>query len=146
MKIYLVKTALGICAMKTLVILATLACIVPASFADERIIGAWKDKSEPEHYEFEFKDGNDFVFTQTWGHVGELESRVLKGAWEIGSWKITNSTGLTESCNLTVYAGTQECCFEYKFIADNLILESRYTSNKKTYAIMCDNRVLVKSK
>ena len=128
--------------MKGLLVITAITFIVPASLADESIIGTWRDKTEPNSYEYKFNNENDFVFTRKLTYKGETKSQVLKGVWEIGSWKITNSFGLTESCNLTIYAGTQECCFEYKFVANNLILENKYNPNNASY--MCNNRVLIR--
>ncbi|RZB33606.1 MAG: hypothetical protein SRB2_03872 [Desulfobacteraceae bacterium Eth-SRB2] len=129
--------------MKKTLILAALCLFAVSAFADNGIIGRWKDKSEPTSFQYEFKKGNEFIYTHKWNYEGKTKTRVYKGVWEIGAWSITRSSGTSRECNLTLYAGTEECCFNFKFIGDNLILTNEYRSN--SYGDMCKNRVLIKS-
>ena len=131
--------------MKRVIISAVLCLFAVSTYAENSIIGKWKDKSEPSSYQYEFKKGNEFIHTYKWNYKGQTKTRVRKGVWEIGAWTITKPGGIESSCNLVIYAGTEECCFSYKFIANNLIMTIKY-KNDKNYAIggMCENRVLVK--
>jgi len=112
--------------MKTLVIAIVLCLISLPSIADENLIGIWKDKSEPQKYIYEFKEENEFIYS-TKRSDGSVST--LKGIWEIGSWEITCLRKVKIKCNLTIYAGTAQCCFKYKFIANNLILTNKYKSD-----------------
>ena len=128
--------------MKKIIISALLFLTAVSAYADDSIIGRWKDKSEPSSYQYEFKKGNEFVYTCTWNYKGKTKSSVKKGVWEIGTWTITSSSGINRTCNLTIYAGTEECCFDFKFIGKNLILTNKYSSD--SYENMCKNRVLIR--
>lgn len=112
--------------------------------AGNSILGKWNDKSDPTAHTFEFKKGHDFIYNHKWVYQGKSKSSKSIGVWEKGSWVITNSKGSKDSCNITIYADTKECCFNYKFIANNLILTSKYTDGYG--GTMCENRVLIKSK
>jgi hypothetical protein len=59
-----------------------------------------------------------------------------KGVWDIGEWVVTSSSGNKSECNLTIYADTNECCFNIKFIANKLILTKKY--NSSGYDVMCE--------
>lgn len=128
--------------MKKLIIFALLFLIAVSAYAEDSIFGRWKDKSEPLSYQYEFKKGNEFVYTHKWDYKEKTKSRVNKGVWEIGKWTITSSSGINKTCNLTIYAGTEECCFDFKFIGKNLILTNKYSSD--SYGSMCKNRVLIR--
>jgi hypothetical protein len=56
----------GLIIMKAIIITVLFCLFSFPSFADENLIGVWKDKSEPQSYIYEFKEGNDFIFTQKW--------------------------------------------------------------------------------
>lgn len=129
--------------MKKIIISALLCLIAVSAFAENSIIGRWKDKSDPSSYIYEFKEGNEFIYTHKWNYNGKTKTRVYKGVWEIGAWHITSSSGINRTCNLTIYAGTEECCFDFKFIGKNLILTNKYKSD--SYGNMCENRVLLKA-
>jgi hypothetical protein len=108
------------------------------------IIGKWEDKTDPDKYRYEFKKGHDFIYTYLWDTYEKTQYKINKGVWELGEWTITNNkTGAKDSCDLTVYAGSNECCYQTKFIANNLILSVKHGSGG--YG-MCSNRVLVKEK
>ena len=128
--------------MKKIIISALFFLTAVSAYADDSIIGRWKDKSEPSSYQYEFKKGNEFVYTHIWNYKGKTKSSVNKGVWEIGKWTITSSSGINRTCNLTIYAGTEECCFDFKFIGKNLILTNKYRSD--SYGNMCKNRVLIR--
>lgn len=113
------------------------------TYGANSIYGNWKDKSQPDLYGYEFNKNNEFVYIYNWVYKGTIKSSTNKGVWEIGKWIVTSPNGLENSCNLTVHADTHECCFDYKFIADNLILTNKYKSG---YTPMCENRVLIKGK
>ncbi len=112
--------------------------------AGNSILGKWSDKSDPNAHTFEFKKGNDFIYIKKWIYQGKTKSSKSIGVWEKGSWVITTSKGSKDSCNITIYADTKECCFNYKFIGKNLILTSKYTDGYG--GSMCENRVLIKPK
>lgn len=128
--------------MKIIIPFLTLLIFATTVNADNNLLGTWKDKSESSSHKYEFKKDHDFLYTYTWNNKGKMQSHVVKGVWETGSWTVTSSRGTETECTLTIYAGTAQCCFEYKFIADNLIITKRYETN--SYAGMCDNRVLIK--
>ena len=119
-----------------------LCLIAVSAYAENSIIGRWKDKSEPFSHQYEFKKGNEFIYTHKWKSKGKTETHVNKGVWEIGAWTITKIGGIKSSCNLTIYAGIEECCYDFKFIGKNLILTNKYRSHP--YRSMCENRVLIK--
>jgi len=129
--------------MKTLILLACAIFSVNA-YGVNSILGKWKDKSAPSSHKYEFKKNQDFIYTYNWNDRGLPKSRTKKGVWEIGSWVVTKPDGNKQSCDLTIYADTNECCFSFKFIANNLILTNRYKT--ESYIPMCENRVLVKDK
>lgn len=125
------------------IIITTVVCLISVSaYAENNLLGIWKDKSEPLTYQYEFKEDNDFIYIHKWKYKGKQKSIVYKGVWEIGEWTIKRSTGINSRCNLTIYAGKDECCFEFKFVGDNLILSNKYDSDSN--GSMCENRVLVK--
>ncbi len=128
--------------MKQLLIILIVLSFFSVTAYGEGILGKWKDKSEPSSYKYEFKKGNDFIYTRTWITDGKAKSSKELGVWEIGSWTVTSPKGNESSCGLTIYAGTLECCFDFKFIANNLILTNKYKSTNYS-ASMCSNRVLV---
>ena len=127
--------------MKHIALLLLLVIATNAN-ADNALLGKWKDKSKPDVYRYEFAKNNDFIYTNTTNYSGKLNVNVSKGVWETGAWLITNNkTGAKHSCRLTVYAETIECCFEYKFIANNLILTNEHSTER--YGSMCESRVLI---
>lgn len=129
--------------MKKIIFSALLCLIAVSAFAENSIIGRWKDKSNPSSYLYEFKERNEFIYTKKWDSKGKTKKNVYKGVWEIGAWDINRSSGINSKCNLMIYAGTEECCFNFKFIGDNLILTNKYKS--ESYSDMCKNRVLLKA-
>ena len=130
--------------MKTTVVFIVLFFLAFSAQAENSIVGKWKDKNDPFTYQYEFKESNDFMYTYTWINLlGETQINVVKGVWEIGEWTATSESGNKSSCNLTIYADTDQCCFDYKFVADNLILTNKYKSSNVP---MCDNRVLIRAK
>lgn len=129
--------------MKKILFFLTLFFLPLPTHAENSIVGKWKDKTNPA-YQYEFKKGQDFIFTYTWNNKGKTQTRISKGIWEIGVWTITSSIGTERECNLTIYADTSQCCFKYKFIADNLIMTNEFKSN--SYDGMCKNRVLIREK
>lgn len=111
--------------------------------ADERLTGKWVDKSEPDTYWYTFSGNSDFEYTHFRTYEDETFKDVVKGVWETGSWEITSENSASKRiCNLNVYAGTTQCCFAYKFVANNLVLTSEY-STEKFFASICSNRVLI---
>lgn len=130
--------------MKKILILFALTFIVSLAQAEDSLLGKWTNKSNPGQQTFEFIKGHDFIHTYNWVKDGKALSNVKKGVWETGVWTITKSGGLTESCNLTIYLDDDECCFDHKFIADNLIMTKKYSAN--SYGSFCDNKVLIKEK
>jgi hypothetical protein len=130
--------------MKFLGLIAGLLLVATSAQAENSILGKWNDKNQPSAHQYEFIKGHDFIYTHSWTHQGQARSSKSIGVWEIGSWKITKSNGSESSCNLTIYADTKECCFEFKFIANNLILTNKYSDGYG--GSMCKNRVLVRSK
>ena len=110
--------------------------------ADERLTGEWVDKSDPDKHWYTFSDNSDFEFTNFHTYEGTTTKYVTKGVWETGSWEITKQNSVSKrSCNLTIYAGSDQCCFAYKFIANNLILTSEYSANE--YRAICASGVLI---
>ena len=116
--------------------------------AEDKLLGNWKAKDPPPYHEYEFKKNSDLIYKYTtYEKVSSYDTkRVPKnntklGVWETGSWDITSSTGAKKSCNLMLYIGEGQCCFEYSFVATNLILTKRFESG---YASFCENRVLKK--
>lgn len=113
------------------------------SFADDALLGEWKDKSHPDKYQYEFSKNNDFTYTRITSNSGKRNVDISKGVWEIGAWEIVDKkTGDKRPCNLTVYAETDQCCFKYKFISNNLILTNEYSTER--YGSMCESRVLIR--
>jgi hypothetical protein len=128
--------------MKKSIFLLTIILQAFSAHAENSIIGKWKDKNDPAAHQFEFKVGNDFIYVNKWSYEGQRKSKQSVGVWEIGAWTITSPNGVERSCSLTIYADTKECCFEFKFLANNLILTNKY--NSSGYGSMCENRVLIK--
>jgi hypothetical protein len=128
--------------MKKILFFLTLFFLPLSAHAENRIVGKWKDKTNTT-YQYEFKKGQDFIFTRTFSSG---KNSVMKGVWEIGKWTRTLLNGSKQSCNLRIYAGTDECCFEYKFFAGYLIMSNRYKSNYQDFEGMCENRVLIQVK
>ena len=129
--------------MKTVITAVAFLIATSSGAAENSIVGKWGDKSDPSGYQFEFTGGQDFIYVHSWTYQGQEKSEKAVGVWETGAWTITSSNGTKSSCNLTIYADTKQCCFEFKFIASNLVLTSKYTNPYG--ASMCDNRVLVRS-
>ena len=117
-----------------------------SAYADEKLLGKWVDKATPKRGEqWEFSRANEFACTNTWIDQSKKQRlRVTSGIWETGSWEITKQGGITRECVLFIYAGTDQCCFAYKFIGENLIFTSEYST--KQYGSMCKSRVLVRAK
>ena len=115
--------------------------------ADIRIIGKWQDKGNPDE-SYTFENGNEFTFNYVLGQPPTEKHVVSKGVWETGSWTLTTNTNgkITDEkqCHLTIYAGDEQCCFDYKFIGNNLVLTDVYKTH--VFTRMCHNRVLVKYK
>jgi len=122
----------------TFIVLLSLFTLSVAA-KESSILGKWKDKSNPSTYKYEFKKNQDFIYTYIW----KAKKEESKGVWDIGSWTATKGE-IKRSCNLTIYADTNECCFGFKFIANNLILTNEYS--KDNFDSMCENRVLIKDK
>jgi len=141
---YLVK----VISMQNLLVFSFLSMLSFSVAAENSIFGKWKDKNDPSSYKYEFKKNNDFIYTNYWKSKGDTKSTVKKGVWEIGEWTITQPSGNKSTCGLMIYADTTECCFSFKFIANNLILTNKYSSisfNGMTIG-MCANKVLIKNK
>ena len=130
--------------MKILISIAILLLVASSAYAENSILGKWNDKSDPSAHQFEFVKGHDFIYIHRWTYQGQAKSSKSVGVWEIGDWKITSSKGSESSCNLTIYADTKECCFDFKFIANNLIMTNKYSDGYG--GSMCENRVLIRSK
>lgn len=140
--------------MKWLLIISLIILSPYFAQADEALLGKWVDKSYPEKYQFEFSKNNDFTFTSVVSnknlvvkdlkasYVTKTKTNRYNGVWETGDWVITKGDGSKSSCSLTIYVGSDECCFEYKFIGNNLILTNKYSANKHSWK--CVNRVLVR--
>jgi len=125
------------------IIILSLNSLAFSANTENSLLGKWKDKTHPDIYHYEFLKSQDFVFTYTWNEKGIPQKDVKKGVWEMGQWEITSPSGIKSRCNLTIYADTVECCFDYKFISGNLIITNRYKSDSFTLG-MCENRVLIK--
>ena len=82
--------------------------------ANSSITGVWVDKTNPDKGRFEFKAGNDFVYTIVSTYQGKTNEHVAKGAWEAGSWAIKFKDSAEKICNLSIYAESKECCFSTK--------------------------------
>lgn len=107
------------------------------------IVGRWKDESFPFRYQYEFKKGNEFVYTYKWNvSAAETRTHVYEGVWKIGEWIIPGSSSFNKTCKLTINVGAEECCFDFKFIGKDLILTNRYSSSSSRD--MCEDRVLVR--
>ena len=113
-------------------------------FGQDEFIGKWVDKTNPSKYKYEFEASQDFTYIYNYIDKGSKKDSVQKGVWEKGNWTITSANGSEKSCQLTIYADTKQCCYEYKVIANNLILTNQYKS--ESYGSMCESRVLVKEK
>ena len=129
--------------MKLIGILTTLLFFTVNAHAGNTILGKWNDKGDPSSHKYEFKEDHDFIYTYQWEYEGKLRSKKSIGVWETGAWELTKSNGSKSTCNLKIYADNNECCFESKFIADNLVLTNKYTTDVYDSS-MCKNRVLVK--
>ena len=105
--------------VKKIIFLVSFLLLASSAHADSRILGKWRDKTKTT-INFEFKKNQDFIYTYTYPNG---KNTVEEGVWEIGSWTIGK-----RQCNLSIYVGELQCCFEYKFIANNLILTSQYKS------------------
>jgi hypothetical protein len=113
-------------------------------YSKNNLIGTWQDKTYP-RYQYKFLETHDFIYSTTYTDEGVKRSSLKNGVWEIGEWNVTSRKNIkSTTCNLTIYAGTKECCFEYKFIANNLILTNKYKSDPRE--AMCENRVLIREK
>jgi len=123
--------------VKKVIFFVSLLFLASSAHAEHSILGKWKDKNEPLR-QFEFKKNQDFISTRTYRNG---VSTVQEGVWEIGTWTVTRSNGAKRECNLSIYLGDNQCCFEYKFIADNLILTNIH---KLGYGDICNNRVLIR--
>ncbi len=127
--------------MKIISIFITLFFVTISAHAEDSIVGIWLDKSKPSYQQYEFKADHDFISTVIFTDKnGKSHKNVKKGVWEIGVWNITSSTGINSKCNLSIYLDSDQCCYDIKYIADNLILTNQYGS---TYGI-CANKVLRK--
>jgi len=131
--------------MKKIIFFVSLLLLTSSALAEDRILGKWKDKNNP-IYQFEFKKNQDFIFAHT---LGDGSDSITTGVWEIGSWTIADSFGTEErECNLAIYAGELQCCFNYKFIADNLIITCIYSDpsiiSPELVFYLCTNRVLIR--
>lgn len=122
--------------MKNLILIIMFLLLCPSLvYAENSILGKWRDKKELyENPQFEFKKNQDFIYTRTDSNGNSFSE---EGVWETGSWTVGKS-----KCNLSIYIGENQCCFEYKFIANNLILTSVYKSGYSP--TICDNRVLIR--
>lgn len=129
--------------MKKILFVTILNLIAFNTFAQDRLDGEWYDKSEPNAHIYEFKKGQEFIYTENSTFQSQPKNSKSIGVWEVGNWGITRANKDTDTCNLRVYAATRECCFEYKFIAKNLVLTLKQTNDGHKYG-MCDYRVLVK--
>lgn len=115
------------------------------SFADQSLFGTWVGKTSPEMYKYEFSKNNDFTYTHVyiwkWDNKERAITNISRGVWEVGAWTISHPKKADRSCNLTLYANSQQCCFAYKFISNNLILTNEYKTSG--HNSMCANHVLI---
>jgi hypothetical protein len=125
--------------MKKIMFIVSLLLLVSSAHADDRILGKWKDKNKLCVYKYEFKENQGFIYTKTYSSG---EASTTAGVWEIGLWTITRPDGVKKECELAIYAGEDQCCFEYKFIAGHLILTNIYKPGHGHG--MCENRVLIR--
>jgi len=130
--------------MRLMLLLTTLSLFTLNAYAENSILGKWKDKSDPSAHKYEFKEGHNFIYIQKWNYQGKSKSSTSKGVWEIGEWTITSFIGGESSCNLMIYADSKQCCFNFKFIANYLILTIKHKSEGN--GAICKNRVLIKDK
>lgn len=122
--------------MKKLTLILILAIFLGEVSAESGVYGKWNDKNKPSIYQFDFAENNDFTYI----HKGNK----IIGVWEIGVWSVTTQTSNRGTCYIRVYADNAECCFDSKFIANNLILTQLYTGGYT--GEMCESRVLVRPK
>lgn len=134
--------------MKKVIVILSLYFIASSAYAENNLLGKWTNKSNSGQQTFEFIKGHDFIHTHTYNWVNDgkalTNTNVTKGVWETGTWNVTKSGDVKDSCNLTIYLNEDECCFDYKFIADNLIMTRKYSA--KSYSSFCDNKVLIREK
>lgn len=115
--------------------------------ADSSLLGKWVDKTHPNIWLYEFSKNHDFTFITNSVSNKKNTKIVSKGVWETGSWVIYDNKNHTKrNCSLAIYAESNECCFSYKFIANNLILTNEYKSDYDFLSMysMCENRVLIR--
>jgi hypothetical protein len=126
------------------IVIAALFIILSGPFYEvNSIVGRWKDESFPSSYQYEFKKGNEFVYTYKWNvSSAQTTTHVYKGVWETGEWIIPGSSSFNKTCNLTIYVGTEECCFDFRFAGKNLVLTNKYSSS--SLGDMCEDRVLIR--
>jgi len=130
--------------MKKIIVFLALYFIAFSAHAENSLLGKWTNKINPGQQTFEFIKGHDFIHTYNWEKDGKAMTNLTKGVWETGSWTIAKSGDIKQSCNLTIYLDEDECCFDYKFVADNLIMTKKYSAN--SYSSFCENKVLIREK
>ncbi len=120
-----------------------LLLISTISIADNRLIGTWAFKDDPYSLRYTFSKNNDLTtYRPVLNKSFDVVSKSTKGVWETGSWEIKNNkTNDKRTCSLTIYVSSSVCCFNYKFIATNLIFTNIY-SDDSSYPI-CSNKVLI---
>lgn len=120
----------------TFLFLSSLTTYINAS---DPIVGKWRDKNA--NWEiYEFNSNQDFKY-----EYSRISSGLTKiGVWELGSWKIAKPNGSKEECGLMIYVDGAECCFEYKFIAGNLVMSVKHVASSSS-SFLCGNKVLVKN-
>jgi len=128
--------------MKKIIVFFAFYFLVVCAHAQDDLLGRWKDKNDPDLYQYEFRRNNEFIYKYSWKDQGQTQINEVKGAWKIGGWVIKRSGAISDTCRLKVFAGPMECCFDFEFISNNLIMKNKYSSN--SYGGMCENRVLIK--
>lgn len=117
--------------------------VVKYSIPSLEVQGTWKDKSKPHTHHMIFKSNQDFTYKYK-DYIYETHG-TLNGVWETGGWTITTEkTSRKEPCNLMVYAGHIECCYDMRFIRKNMILSAIYSKGSSIRSNLCENKVMIK--
>ena len=128
--------------MKKIIAFFVFYFLVVSAHAQDDLLGRWKDKNYPDFYRYQFWRNNEFIYKYSWKDQGQTRTNEVLGAWKTGTWTFKNQSGSNDTCKLLIYAGPMECCFDYVFIGNNLIIKNKYNSN--SYGGMRENRVLIK--
>jgi len=128
--------------MKKIIIFLAFFFLMVSAHAQDDLIGRWKDKNSPDFYRYEFWRNNEFRYKYSWKDKGQTKTNEVLGAWKTGTLTFKNQNETSDTCMLLIYAGPMECCLDFEFIGNNLIIKNKYSSN--SYGGMCENRVLIK--